>query len=161
MSTHAGRFRRMLLGSTTAKIPDDVDCPVLTSQHSETSAPRTLEHRIWACAIGLSGDSERVLHVAGAAAAATDARLCVIHAVPAGEVAEARGRVESLVAATGCAAETEIVAGPVKEALLDAAARCATDTLIVGRRPRQGDLGRLRDLTYSLIRDSSFPVLSV
>jgi nucleotide-binding universal stress UspA family protein len=45
MPTHAGRFRRMMLGSTTAKVLDDADCPVLTSQHTETIAPRSLEHR--------------------------------------------------------------------------------------------------------------------
>src|SRR5262249_4607948 len=45
MPTHAGRFRRMLLGSTTAKVLDDVACPVLTSQHSEANAPRPLGHR--------------------------------------------------------------------------------------------------------------------
>jgi nucleotide-binding universal stress UspA family protein len=31
MPTHAGRFRRMLLGSTTAKVLNDADCPVATS----------------------------------------------------------------------------------------------------------------------------------
>ena len=41
MPTHAGTFRRMLLGSTTAKVLHDADCPVLTSKHAETncSAP--------------------------------------------------------------------------------------------------------------------------
>src|SRR5579871_426457 len=35
MPTHAGRFRRMLLGSTKAKVLNDADCPVLTTQHAE------------------------------------------------------------------------------------------------------------------------------
>ncbi len=54
MPTHTGFFRRMLLGSTTAKVLDDADCPVLTSTHAETIAPRPLEHREWLCAIDLS-----------------------------------------------------------------------------------------------------------
>jgi nucleotide-binding universal stress UspA family protein len=45
--THAGRFRQMLLGSTAAKVLDDAPCPVLTSKHAETIAPRPLEHREW------------------------------------------------------------------------------------------------------------------
>jgi nucleotide-binding universal stress UspA family protein len=159
--THAGRFRRMLLGSTAAKILDDVACPALTSQHSETNAPRPLEHRVWACAIGLTEDSGRVLRLAASAAAVVGARLCVIHAAPDGESAEAYRRLENLVAVIGCAAEIEIVSGPVKDVLLNATARCTADALIVGRALRQGVIGRLRDLTYSLIRDSPLPVLSV
>ena len=45
MPTHAGIFRRMLIGSTTAKVLNDADCPVVTSRHAETIAPRPLEHR--------------------------------------------------------------------------------------------------------------------
>ena len=51
--THAGFFRRTLLGSTTAKVLNDADCPVLTTQHAETISPRTartsrmgLRHRL-------------------------------------------------------------------------------------------------------------------
>jgi nucleotide-binding universal stress UspA family protein len=161
MPTHAGWFRRTLLGSTAAKILDEVTCPVLTNQHSEINAPRPLGHRVWACAIGLSEDSERVLRLAVDAATVVGARLSVVHAVSAGEEIRARARIETLVAATGGVAEIEIVAGPLKEALLDASARCAADALIVGRRPHDGIIGRLRDLTYSLIRDSPVPVLSV
>jgi nucleotide-binding universal stress UspA family protein len=40
MPTHAGLFRRTLLGSTTAKVLNDADCPVLTTQHAETISPR-------------------------------------------------------------------------------------------------------------------------
>jgi hypothetical protein len=64
MPTHAGTFRRMLLGSTTAKVLNDADCPVATSGDGETIAPRPLEHREWLCTIGLGEDSERVLRYA-------------------------------------------------------------------------------------------------
>jgi nucleotide-binding universal stress UspA family protein len=53
MPTHAGTFRRTLLGSTTAKVLNDADCPVMTTQHAETITPRPLEHREWACAVSL------------------------------------------------------------------------------------------------------------
>jgi nucleotide-binding universal stress UspA family protein len=43
MPTHVGIFRRTLLGSTTAKVLNDADCPVLTTRHAETISPRQLE----------------------------------------------------------------------------------------------------------------------
>jgi nucleotide-binding universal stress UspA family protein len=82
MPTHAGRFRRTLLGSTTAKVLNDADCPVLTTQHAESLIPRPLEHLVWVCAIGLSHDSKRVLRLASSAAIAVGAKLHVILARP-------------------------------------------------------------------------------
>src|SRR6202451_3322568 len=64
MPTHSGIFRQMLLGSTTAKVINDAACPVLTSRHAETIAPRPLEHREWLCASGLRSNSQRVLRFA-------------------------------------------------------------------------------------------------
>src|SRR5215467_3970763 len=85
MPTHAGQFRRMLLGSTTAKVLRDVDCPVLTMQHAATIAPRSMEHRTWICAVELSSDPERLLLFAREAASAAGAKLSVVHAIQTGE----------------------------------------------------------------------------
>ena len=81
--THAGLFRRTLLGSTTAKVLNDADCPVLTTQHAESISPRQLEHREWACAIGLDSDSQRVLRFASQAAESVRANLTLVHVIPA------------------------------------------------------------------------------
>jgi nucleotide-binding universal stress UspA family protein len=161
MPTHAGHFRRMLLGSTTAKVLNDADCPVMTTSHAEAGAPRPLEHRVWVCAIGLSEDSERVLNTASSAATAVGATLLVAHATD--EVCEddARERLEEVLLATGCKAEIHISVGRVKEAILRAAYESAADALIVGRRLSSRGCGRLGDLSYSLIRDSPVPVISV
>ena len=83
MPTHAGTFRRMLLGSPTAKVLNDADCPVMTSTHAQTIAPRPLEHREWLCAIGLSEDSERVLRFAHEAAEEAHFNLQIIHVIQA------------------------------------------------------------------------------
>ena len=83
MPTHAGRFRQMLLGSTTAKVLNDADCPVLTSMHAETIAPKQLEHREWLCAVGLSANSERLLRFAAQGAKEVRSKLTIIHAVQA------------------------------------------------------------------------------
>jgi nucleotide-binding universal stress UspA family protein len=161
MPTHAGRFRRMLLGSTTAKVLDDADCPVWTTEHAETETPRSLNHRVWVCAIGLSPDSERVLRLANRAAAAAGAELSLIHVTHDGAENNAHQRLDELQKKAGSQATVHIATGPVKKALLDSATRSAADALIIGRTPRTGTVGRIRDLAYSLVRDSPFPVLSI
>jgi universal stress protein A len=178
MPTHSGIFRQMLLGSTTAKVINDADCLVLTSRHAQTIAPRPLEHREWLCAIGLSSNSERVLRFAGQVAAQARAKLSIIHAVQAGgtdlpiqldlreevhsaERQEARRRIAELQQTVGTTAPVRVAVGSIKEALLGAALEADADVLIIGRNHQRGAHGRMRDLTYAMVRDSPFPVLSV
>ena len=168
MPTHAGRFRRMLLGSTTAKVLNDSECPVLTTEHAETMAPRPLEHREWLCAVGLDGNAEKMLRFATQSAAAARARLSLIHAIRANRsdldaaaTEEARQRIEKIQKAAGCDAPLQIAVDPnIEHALVEAVGRSDADVLIIGRGPRDGPYGRMRDLTYLLVRDSPFPVLS-
>src|SRR5271165_6696674 len=106
MPTHAGQFRRLVLGSTTAKVLAQVHCPVLTTKHAETIVPGPLEHRVWVCAVSLSCDSERILAFATRAAAKVGANLSVIHVIDAHgpiQTAEksARRRMETLVQKVG------------------------------------------------------------
>ncbi len=178
MPTHAGFFRRNLLGSTTAKVLNDADCPVLTTQHAETISPRQLEHREWACAIGSDTDSERVLRYASQAAEAVHANLTLVHVIPASgpdlpveldleerlqaAKREASGRrIEELQSTAGSHGLVRIAIGPVKDMLTEEARRLRADVLVIGRSPRSGTVGRLRDLSYALARDAPCPVLSV
>jgi len=178
LPTHAGLFRRMLLGSTTAKVLNEADCPVLTTQHAETISPRQLEHREWVCAIGLDSDSERVLRYASQAAESVHANLTLVHVIPASgpdlpveldleerlqsakREASSR-RIEELQSAAGSQALVSIAVGPIRDMLTEAARKLQADVLVIGRSPRSGVLGRLRDLSYALTRDASCPVLSV
>jgi len=168
MPTHAGRFRRMLLGSTAAKILNDVDCPVLTTEHAEVIVPRPLEHREWLCAIAIDADSERVLDLANRGASAVGAKLSLIHVLhnfdsaklDCAEEEKARRRIAELQQSVGSNAMLHIVRGAVKDALLAAARQSSADVLIVGR-PKSESFGRLRDVTYGVIRDAICPVLSV
>ena len=178
MPTHAGVFRRTLLGSTTAKVLNDADCPVLTTQHAETIAPRRLEHREWVCAIGLGPESARVLRYATQVAEAFHVNLTLIHAIPSGqpglpvqldleervrsmEKQEAHDRIRELQKAVGSHAPVKIAVGPIKDALTEAARRLQADELVIGRSSEPGSHGRLRDLTYAVVRDAPCPVLSV
>jgi nucleotide-binding universal stress UspA family protein len=173
MPTHAGRFRRMLLGSTTAKVLSDANCPVLTTQHAAAIAPRSLEHRTWICAVELSSDSERLLLYARQAASAAGAHLSVVHAIQTGEagsnvekasnekVRALEQRIVDLLRTVDSDASVSIACGPVNQVLLDAVRKSSADVLVLGRSTHSGALGRMRDLTYSLIRDSPCPVVSV
>jgi nucleotide-binding universal stress UspA family protein len=178
MPTHSGIFRQMLLGSTTAKVINDADCPVLTSRHAQTIAPRPLEHREWLCAIGLSSNSERVLRFASQAAAQAHSKLSIIHAVEGGDPdlpiqldlreevlsgagLEARRRIAELQQIVGTDVPVRVAVGSVKEALLKAALKSDADVLMIGRSHQSGAHGRMRDLTYAMVRDSPFPVLSI
>lgn len=178
MPTHAGVFRRMLLGSTVAKVLNDTDCPVLTTQHAETISPRPDDHREWVCAIDVDEDSKRVLRYASEIAHAVHANLTLIHVIPAGdpglpieldldelvqsaERQAARQRIEQLQNAVGSHARATIVAGPMKDSVIEAARRLRADALVIGRSPQPGPRERLRDLTYAVVRDAPCPVLSV
>ena len=178
MPTHAGTFRRMLLGSTTAKVLNEAECPVMTSHHAETIAPRPLEHREWLCAVGLGEESERVLRYTHRVATEMRGRLKIVHAIQSTdprlpiqldlrdqlqkkEREEALERIEALQTRVGTRAEVRIGVGPVKETLVELARASDADALMIGRSSRPETHERLRDLTYAIVRDSPFPVLSV
>ena len=178
MPTHAGIFHRALLGSTTAKVLNHADCPVLTTQHAETISPSQLEPREWVCAIGLDSDSQRVLRYASQAAESVHANLTLVHVIAtsppelrvgldleerllsAKKEATSR-RIEELQAAAGSHALVNIASGSIKHVLTEQARRLRADVLMIGRSPQSGALGRLRDLSYAIARDAPCPVLSV
>src|SRR5258707_1100753 len=178
MPTHAGFFRRALLGSTTAKVLNHADSPVLTTQHAETISPRQLEHREWVCAIGLDTDRKSVLRYASQAAESVHANLTLVHVIAASppelrvgldleerllsakKEATSR-RIEELQVAAGSRALVNIASGSIKHLLTEQARPFRADVLMIGRSPQSGALGRLRDLSYAIARDAPCPVLCV
>ena len=166
MPTHAGQFRRLVLGSTTAKVLGQVDCPVLTTKHPETIVPAPLDHRLWLCAVSLSCDSERVLAFASRAAATAGANLSVIHVIDAHDPIQtmeksARRRMEKLAQKVGWEGELKIAVGSKKQALREAAQACDADLMVIGRALGSGPFDQIRGLSYELVRDSPCPVVSV
>ena len=73
----------------------------------------------------------------------------------------ARDRVRELQRVVGSHAKVSIAVGPIKDALTEAARRLQADALIIGRSSQPGAQGRLRDLTYAVVRDAPCPVISV
>ncbi len=74
---------------------------------------------------------------------------------------EARRRIAELQQMVGTDVPIRVAVGSVKEALLEAALEADADVLMIGRSHQPGAHGRMRDLTYAMVRDSPFPVLSV
>jgi len=166
MPTHAGQFRRLVLGSTAGKVLAEVPCPVLTTKHAETIVPGPLGHRVWVCALSLTCDSERILSFAGRAAATVGAKLSVIHVIDADDAfasaeKSARTCMEKLFQKIGWRGELRIAVGSRKQALIEAARSCDADLLIIGRTIGSSPFDHVQSLSYELIRDSPCPVVSI
>jgi nucleotide-binding universal stress UspA family protein len=179
MPTHGyGPFRRLLLGSITAKVLHDANCPVWTAAHT-ADAPTELraEPRHIACAVDLGAQSGSVLSWASRLSWEFGASLSIIHAVASldprleeyyfspewrGQVIEeARARLARLLETAGTKGEIHVEVGPVPDAVADIAGKVKADLLVIGRDGRDSVAGRLPTNAYAIIRESPCPVLSV
>ena len=182
MATHGyGRFRRFILGSVTAKVLHDADCPVWTGAHMPAApaaeqASQQAPIKQVVCAVDLSAHSENVLDWAARLAGAFDARLFLIHAIQALAPAEedyyeqdwredlasgARDQLDGLQQSIGTKAEQLVVAGDVPHTVCAQAEELGADVLVIGRSSESGLLGRLRTNAYAIIRGAHCPVVSV
>lgn len=178
MPTHGyGGFRRFMLGSVTAKVLHDADCPVMTGVHME-DAPDPEEFRLntVGVAIDLGPMSEKLLRWADGLAKAAGANLVIYHITPSvegmsGEVfepnwrvrfaEEAGKRIADLQKAAGTNAAVQFDAGDVAFKIGQLAQAGKADVLVVGRGHTAGVFGRIRAHAYSIIRTSPIPVISV
>lgn len=178
LPTHGyGRFRRLMLGSVTAKVLHDAACPVWTGVHME-QVPRLedIAFRKIVCAIDLDELSCPTLRWATEFASEFGAGLTVVHAVPAAKdvgslyadeqakeklIGRAAQRIEAVKDCVGSRAEVSIVADDVAYAVCGCAGREKADLLVIGRSVARNMLGRLKANAYSIIRQSPCPVISV
>ena len=70
-------------------------------------------------------------------------------------------RIEELQSTAGSRARVSIGIGAIKDMVTEEARRLRADVLVIGRSPQSGVSGRLRDLSYAVVRDAPCPVLSV
>lgn len=178
MPTHGyGPFRRFILGSVTAKVLHDADCPVLTSVHIEEEAKRPLDVKHVMCALDFTETAAKTLEYAGQVAAEFGAALTIVHALPPLEAGEARyfdqswrmalrkGAEESIAelkAQVGIeTAETVIESGDPAKVVDSIARKRKADLMVIGRATEKGILGRIRANAYAIIRQSPCPVVSV
>jgi len=79
-----GRFRSALLGSVTAKVLHDAECPVWTAAHPDASiASIPADWRTIVCAIDTSEDALRLIRCAADLQASGGASIELVHALPA------------------------------------------------------------------------------
>jgi nucleotide-binding universal stress UspA family protein len=178
MPTHGyGPFRRLLLGSVTAKVLHDAQCPVWTGAHMEK--PPFHEHLAWRsvlCAVDGTPKSTPVMEWAAQFSKETGAALRLVHAVPGAEAwpdrqfnsefesdlrKAARERIECLQRSVGVKAPLCIATGEVAETARDEARRHGADLIVIGRGVLDEALGRLRTHAYGIIRQAPCPVISV
>ncbi len=178
MPTHGyGPFRRFILGSVTAKVLHDADCPVLTGVHMEQApSAAAIAIRTIVCAVDLGPQSRKTLCWASELAGALQARVVLVHAVPciesrpgeyfdrelAGDLAAgARAELEKLAGEARTPAEHVVEGGDPPQVVCRAAERHHGDLLVIGRGSAAGLFGRLRTNAYAIIRQSPCAVVSV
>jgi nucleotide-binding universal stress UspA family protein len=177
--THGyGPFRRFILGSVSAKILHDADCPVFTGAHIPDAPPdETRSFRKILCAVDFCPESEKALKWASDFADEFHAQLIVAHITPslegrAGEYFDpdlrramaqsARAKLDAMQKSVGTHADAFVDdSNSVPLAVSRAAAQFEADLVVIGRGSSSGVLGRLRTNAYSIIRQSPCPVVSV
>jgi nucleotide-binding universal stress UspA family protein len=183
MPTHGfGPFRRFLLGSNTAKVLHDADCPVWTGIHMEEaglSAAVPFHHIL--CAVDLGPLSANVLAWAATLQKEFDARLTLLHArlaAPGKQGASRNASEEGWDLMARAAVETEldqlrnnahaaaeilVETGEPADVIAHSAQRLHADLVVIGRGsagPAANAFGRLRANAYAIIRQSPCPVVS-
>ncbi len=177
MGTHGyGPFRRFILGSNTAKVLHDADCPVWTGVHMEQApvvAADGLRHIL--CAVDLGPQSRKALDWAMGMQAAFGAELTLVHATapisddPELMAAEwiARMRENALAELTrlrdqaGAQGRVVVEAGDAASIICSVASRAHAELVVIARGSAAGVFGRLRTNAYAIIRQSPCPVVSV
>lgn len=178
MPTHGyGPFRRFVLGSVTAKVLHDADCPIWTGVHLE-QAPSfdSIAFTTVVAAVDLGPQSCRTVQWAKAFASEYSARLIVVHATPSleGRTGEyfdpdwkshlataARESINQFDCDLTEQAEIVIDSGDPPRVVCGVAERENAQLLVIGRGSAAGVFGRLRQNAYAIVRQSPCPVISV
>ncbi len=176
MPTHGyGPLRRLLLGSVTAKVVHDAQCPVWTNVHNdqplleEDPMPRTV-----VCGLERTPDSSPVMEWAAQFAEQIGASLRFVHVMAALDESplritkqklarlqqEALVSVESVQRRIGVKAPTSVVIGKIGTRFCEEAQHHQADLVVIGRGKVQ-DFGRLGKNAYDIIRNAPCPVINV
>jgi len=172
-------YRRLLLGSVTAKVLHDANCPVWTSSHvADRHAVVSPIPEVIVCAIDQGPGGAMILKWAADLAAGLQSRLVVVHALSPSEFhlethspgTEIRRALESahnsisnvLRGSPLPGAEVRVEGGSsVPNVIRSVAEDSRADLLIIGRASNGDMMGRLRTHSYTLIRESGCPVISI
>jgi nucleotide-binding universal stress UspA family protein len=179
MPTHGyGPLRGLLLGSVTAHVLHNAECPVWTATHAgESNVFPEGPWREIACAIGADPAKDLpLIEWAVQLAAKQNADLQLVHAVHGFEEDQsnrledplrefifnvARERIATLQEQAGTNLVVTIEAGRTGQVVRELALRQKADLVLVGRGVIQKPLGRLRSNAYAIVRDAPCPAISV
>ena len=179
MLTHGlGVFRRFLIGSVTAKVLHDLDCPVWTSAHSEAAPPLEQIHcRRILCAIDLNERSRSVLEWTAWLAGEQQAELGIVHAtapLPQGYLAgtveqelaqsiaeQTTKRIEILQETVGTYARVIVGSGDPAKIVACAARDFQADLVVLEKHGAAGVGGYLRRHAFAILRESPCPAISI
>jgi nucleotide-binding universal stress UspA family protein len=173
-TTGLGAFRRMLLGSVTAKVLHDSAAPVWTGVHAQEMAAHPPQRwKRMLCAVEDERRDLPVVQWAAEFAAEQHMELRLVHAVRGPEDCEdnpgfrafllkaGRERMDKLQAAAGTDFELCLQVGSAGQVIHRAVIGQVADLVVIGRGVIQKPLGRLRSGAYEIIREAPCPVISV
>jgi nucleotide-binding universal stress UspA family protein len=180
MPTHGyGPFRTLLLGSVTAKVLHDAQCPVWTAAHVEDAPSREhIKPRSILCALDATEKSVPIMQWASDLRKAMGAALRLVHVIPSMEAwpsaemdrqydfeetmrQEAQRQIARMQQDAGVEAPVCVAVGNFSDAVREEARRHGADLVVIGRGVLNEKLGRLRTHSYEIIRHAPCPVLSV
>lgn len=174
LPTHGrGPFRRLLLGSVTAKVLHDMTVPVWTASH----LPEALRVGCKSVLAAVHGgeEAEVVMRAAAAFAESYQARLSLAYVMEmapvsaetafgpdrADYIAAAEAQLAELKGKTGIDAPHAVLDGPVAGAIAEQAQRDSADLIVTGRGQALGAFSRLWSDLYPIVRHAPCPVLSI
>jgi nucleotide-binding universal stress UspA family protein len=178
MPTHGyGPFRKFLLGSVTAKVLHDAHCPVWTGVHMESNPQNeSVSFGRILCAIDPWNGDYNALAWAWKFASEIGRPVRIVHALPpiyAPDSVDANDDMKKRMSdeieaeirkaqqSVGSKAEVQIVTGDAPKAVCAAARDWNADLMVISRGAASEFLGRLGSRSYSIIRESPCPVVSV
>ena len=173
-----GTFRRLLLGSVTAKVLHDTDCPVWTGVHLGDAAVADLvdlSHVM--CGVNFGSESITAIHWAADIACAFRADLTVVHVAidPPASLPEryvfqwreqvnwaANERLQSLLLESKTLADLLVVNGAdIARSLAAASCEKCAGLLVIGRGRTPDGEKKLGAHTYAAICEAPCPVVSI
>jgi len=177
MPTHGyGPYRSFLLGSITAKVLHDAECPVWTGVHTpEFTAHLPERFSRVLCAVERDAKDIRVMRWAMEFGQRTGAKVQLIHVIPGDPQTHeftdrifveqlfqgARDAFDNIQEEAGIHGDILLRMGEPAQVIHDEARNQQADLVVVGRGVIQKALGRLRSTAYAIIREAPCPVISV
>ncbi len=166
-----GPFESFVMGSVAAEVLRDATCPVWISAHAQQGLPPMF--RIVLCAVDLGPGTESIVNWASQFAAAFSARLVVLHAIRS---LESEGQPDSpdewlssvereelgtVKRKLGKEGQVLFAGGDIPEAVCRQAQKLKADLVVIGRSPKADDVGTARTTSFTIIRESPCPVVSI